>query len=91
MIRSNIWIPDSLTSSLVPVKPFNSPPSHIPTIEVEEFIPEKGDAVSPFMSYVNHLYVYPHLLKYDSQKHFTKVKYKPDIFQKTKYQLEIFQ
>ncbi|XP_064615017.1 dedicator of cytokinesis protein 9-like [Liolophura sinensis] len=67
-------IPDSLTSSLVPVKPFNSPPSHIPTIEVEEFIPEKGDAVSPFMSYVNHLYVYPHLLKYDSQKHFTKAR-----------------
>ncbi len=57
----------------MPVKPFPDPPEQSPALEVEEFLPPEGQSSNPFVSYVNHLYVYPKNLKYDSQKSFTKV------------------
>ena len=36
-------------------------------------MPSEGDCSNPYVSYVNHLFVYPKNLKYDSQKSFTKV------------------
>ena len=62
-----------MTSSYIPVKPFPSPPADPVAIEIEEFVPSKGQFNSPHSSYVNNLYVYPVSLKYDSQKSFTKV------------------
>jgi hypothetical protein len=67
------FISDTVTSSYVPVKPFPSPPIQPPAVEIEEFIPEKGQFNNPHNSYVNNIYVYPISLKYDSQKTFTKV------------------
>ncbi len=43
-------------------------------LQVEEFVPSEGACSNPYVSYVNHLYVYPKTLKYDSQKSFTKVR-----------------
>lgn len=39
----------------------------------QEFESDKTDNVAPFVSYFNHLYLYPKSLKYDCQKSFTKV------------------
>ena len=58
----------------MPVKPFNEPPEQQVAREVEEFVPpEVGEIAQPFVSYVNHLHVYPKYLKYDNQKSFAKV------------------
>lgn len=64
-----------LTSSLLPVRPFDDPlKTQIVTREVEEFVPEEGgESAFPFTTYVNHLYIHPRSLKYDSQKTFAKV------------------
>jgi len=44
------------------------------TREVEEFVPEEnGQFAFPFTTYINHVYIHPRNLKYDSQKAFTKV------------------
>ncbi|KAI0241477.1 Dedicator of cytokinesis protein 9 [Lamellibrachia satsuma] len=67
-------LPNTLTSSLVPVAPFPAPPSGCPTIEVEEFTLEQPELASPFTTYVNHLYVSPRNLKYDCQKVFAKAR-----------------
>jgi len=66
-----------LTTSLLPVRPFEDPlktHDHIVTREVEEFVPEEsGQFAFPFTTYVNHVYIHPRSLKYDGQKAFTKV------------------
>ena len=67
-------ISDTLTSALLPVKPFADPPTEGPTFEVEEFFPEKASLCTTFDYFLNHLYVYPLSLKYDSQKAFAKVR-----------------
>ena len=63
---------DCITSSYVPLKPFEKNCQNI-TVEVEEFVPEMTKYCYPFTIYKNHLYVYPLQLKYDSQKSFAKV------------------
>jgi len=79
-------ISDILTSSLVPVKPYQpsaaSNPSRgqtkmtsEPIFEVDEFL--KKDCPKhhfPVMEYTNHCYVYPKFLNYDNQKTFAKVR-----------------
>lgn len=64
---------DCITSSYVPLKPFEKNCQNI-TVEVEEFVPEMTKYCYPFTIYKNHLYVYPLQLKYDSQKSFAKVR-----------------
>ena len=56
--------------------PWPETPMTPPTLEIEEFVPEKGQLAHPFTTYTNNLYVYPIQLKYDSQKTFTKVNIK---------------
>ncbi|XP_052785231.1 dedicator of cytokinesis protein 9-like isoform X7 [Mya arenaria] len=73
-IKPDPPLPNTVTSSFVPVKPFPTPPADPIAIEIEEFVPAKGQFNSPFDSYVNNLYVYPLSLKYDSQKSFTKAR-----------------
>uniref|UniRef100_T1J4R8 Dedicator of cytokinesis protein 9 n=1 Tax=Strigamia maritima TaxID=126957 RepID=T1J4R8_STRMM len=67
-------IPNVVTSSLIPVRPFPLPPTHDPTFEVDEF--HSGNAIDsyPYTSCTNHLYVCPKSLKYDTQKSFTKAR-----------------
>lgn len=64
---------DCVTSSYVPVRPFEELSEHQPTVEVEEFVQDSTKFTQPHRVYRNHVYVYPKHLKYDSQKSFAKV------------------
>lgn len=63
---------DTVTSSYVPVKPFEDGCERV-SVEIEEFLPEEAKYNYPFTTYKNQLYIYPLQLKYDNQKTFTKV------------------
>lgn len=65
---------DSLTPALEPVKPFPNPPTHEPTVEVQEFSLNHIDDIQPYVSYCNHLYVYPLYLNYENQKSFSRAR-----------------
>ena len=62
-----------MTSSLLPVKPFNESIKVHPTVEVAEFVPTIPEAVHPFIVYTNNFYVYPLSLNFNNQKFYSKV------------------
>nr|XP_023422836.1 dedicator of cytokinesis protein 10 isoform X9 [Cavia porcellus] len=66
--------PNCVTSSFIPVKPFNVMAHSEPTVEVEEFIYDSTKHCRPYRVYKNQIYVYPKHLKYDSQKCFNKAR-----------------
>uniref|UniRef100_A0A8C7GD90 Dedicator of cytokinesis 10 n=1 Tax=Oncorhynchus kisutch TaxID=8019 RepID=A0A8C7GD90_ONCKI len=66
--------PNCVTSSYVPVKPFEVCSQHQATVEVEEFVQDSTKFTQPHHVYKNHVYVYPRHLKYDSQKSFAKAR-----------------
>ncbi|XP_053717211.1 dedicator of cytokinesis protein 11 isoform X4 [Synchiropus splendidus] len=65
--------PNTVTSSYVPVKPFEDACERV-SVEVEEFLPDEAKYNYPFTSYKNQFYIYPLQLKYDNQKTFTKAR-----------------
>ncbi|XP_009578241.1 PREDICTED: dedicator of cytokinesis protein 10, partial [Fulmarus glacialis] len=66
--------PNCVTSSFIPIKPFNDINEHQPTVEVEEFVQESTKYSRPYRVYKNQIYIYPKHLKYDSQKYFNKAR-----------------
>ncbi|KAJ8337720.1 hypothetical protein SKAU_G00366860 [Synaphobranchus kaupii] len=64
---------NSVTSSYIPVKPFEDQCERV-SVEVDEFLPEEAKYNHPFTVYKHHLYVYPLLLKYENQKTFAKAR-----------------
>uniref|UniRef100_A0A8C0XSE5 Dedicator of cytokinesis 10 n=1 Tax=Castor canadensis TaxID=51338 RepID=A0A8C0XSE5_CASCN len=66
--------PNCVTSSFIPVKPFNMMAQPEPTVEVEEFIYDSTKYCRPYRVYKNQMYIYPRHLKYDSQKCFNKAR-----------------
>uniref|UniRef100_A0A671P1C6 Dedicator of cytokinesis protein 11-like n=1 Tax=Sinocyclocheilus anshuiensis TaxID=1608454 RepID=A0A671P1C6_9TELE len=64
---------NSVTSFYIPVKPFEEQCERV-SVEVEEFVPQEARYNHPFTIYKNHLYIYPHQLKYDNQKTFAKAR-----------------
>uniref|UniRef100_A0A672V5K0 Dedicator of cytokinesis 10 n=1 Tax=Strigops habroptila TaxID=2489341 RepID=A0A672V5K0_STRHB len=66
--------PNCVTSSFIPIKPFNDIKEHQPTVEVEEFVQESTKYSRPYRVYKNQIYIYPKHLKYDSQKYFNKAR-----------------
>ncbi|CAL1287948.1 unnamed protein product [Larinioides sclopetarius] len=66
--------PNCLNTSLVPLIPFPIPPKCEPTIEIEQFPTGIASSCNPYVTYINHLYIFPKSLKYDSQKTFTKAR-----------------
>ncbi|XP_046891317.1 dedicator of cytokinesis protein 10 isoform X2 [Hypomesus transpacificus] len=66
--------PNCVTSSYVPVKPFEGVALHPSTVEVEEFLQEGSRFTHPHRVYRHHIYVHPRHLKYDSQKSFAKAR-----------------
>ncbi|KYO33856.1 hypothetical protein Y1Q_0024486 [Alligator mississippiensis] len=66
--------PNCVTSSFIPIKPFNDIKEHQPTVEVEEFVQESTKYSRPYRVYKNQIYIYPKHLKYDSQKCFSKAR-----------------
>ncbi|KAB7505571.1 Dedicator of cytokinesis protein 9 [Armadillidium nasatum] len=71
---SHQTLPNSVTSALEPVKPFPNPPTHEPTFEVQEFLRSKVDFIHPYISFCNHLYLYPKFLNYENQKSFSRAR-----------------
>lgn len=65
-----MYCADCLTSALAPLKPFCAAPGGDVTVEVAELCAEP----QPFTSYINHLYVYPQSLAFDTQKMFTRAR-----------------
>ncbi|KFB37649.1 AGAP008535-PA-like protein [Anopheles sinensis] len=63
-----------LTNSLVPLNPFPIPPVTEPTLEVTEFANNTEPYLHPYVQFVNHLFVYPLHLNYDSQKIFSRAR-----------------
>jgi hypothetical protein len=70
----SFFLVDSLTTSLSPLKPFPLPPTNEPTIEVMEFEGMSEKDVHPYTTFLNHLYVYPQSLSFDTQKTFTRAR-----------------
>lgn len=68
------FVLDSLTTSLSPLKPFPLPPTNEPTIEVMEFEGTTEKDVHPYTTFLNHLYVYPQSLAFETQKTFTRAR-----------------
>uniref|UniRef100_G1PW42 Dedicator of cytokinesis 10 n=1 Tax=Myotis lucifugus TaxID=59463 RepID=G1PW42_MYOLU len=66
--------PNCVTSSFIPVKPFNVMAQPEPTVEVEEFVYDSTKYCRPYRVYKNQMYIYPKHLKYDSQKCFNKAR-----------------
>ncbi|RVE60178.1 hypothetical protein OJAV_G00178310 [Oryzias javanicus] len=64
---------NTVTSSYVPVKPFEDGCPRV-SVEIEEFLPDEAKYNYPFTTYKNQLYLYPLQLKYDNQKAFTKAR-----------------
>lgn len=62
-----------MTTSLLPVRPFNDKSKIQPTLEVQEFVPTIPEAVHPHMVYTNNFYVYPLMLNFNNQKVYSKV------------------
>ena len=62
-----------MTTSLLPVRPFNDKTQIQPTLEIQEFIPSIPEAVHPHIVYKNNLYVYPLALNFNNQKVYSKV------------------
>uniref|UniRef100_A0A4W5KUV8 Dedicator of cytokinesis 11 n=1 Tax=Hucho hucho TaxID=62062 RepID=A0A4W5KUV8_9TELE len=69
----NVTIEYTVTSSYIPVKPFEEECERV-SVEMEEFLPEEAKYNYPFTVYKNHLYIYPLQLKYDNQKTFAKAR-----------------
>ncbi|CAB4020820.1 Hypothetical predicted protein, partial [Paramuricea clavata] len=65
---------NSMTASLLPVRPFNDKSKIQPTLEVQEFVPAIPEAVHPHMVYANNFYVYPLMLNFNNQKVFSKAR-----------------
>lgn len=56
------------------LKPFPLPPTSDPTFEIAEFESSSEKEIHPYTTFVNHLYVYPQSLCFDSQKIFTRAR-----------------
>lgn len=63
-----------LTTSLRPLDPFPMPPVEEPVFEMNEFIGTAEKEVQPFSTFINHLFVYPTSLLFDSQKAFNRAR-----------------
>ncbi|XP_056663122.1 dedicator of cytokinesis protein 10 isoform X4 [Monodelphis domestica] len=66
--------PNCVTSSFIPMKPFDMMVQQEPTVEVEEFVYDSTKYSRPYRVYKNQIYVYPKHLKYDGQKCFNKAR-----------------
>lgn len=63
-----------MTTTLLPLKPFPIPPSAEPTFEISEFSGASDRDMHPYTTYVNHFYIYPQSLCFDSQKLFSRAR-----------------
>ena len=69
-----ITFQDCLTPSLNAIKPFPNPPLEDPSFEVSEFPGSSERDINPYTTFMNHLYVYPISLSFESQKIFSRAR-----------------
>ena len=72
-LKENEQLVDVLTSSLQPVKPYHAAGAD-PYFEIDTFEDIPQHLAAPFENYLNHLYIRPISLKYDTQKSFPKAR-----------------
>lgn len=65
---------DCLTTSLNAIKPFPTPTIEEPTVEVSELFGASERDFNPHTNYLNHLFVYPLSLSFESQKMFSRAR-----------------
>ncbi|KAG5877388.1 hypothetical protein JTB14_027999 [Gonioctena quinquepunctata] len=65
---------NTLSTSLAPLKPFPIPPTTPPTIEIAELEGLSDKDINPYTTFINHLYVYPLCLNFDTQKTFSRAR-----------------
>lgn len=65
---------DCLTTSLNAIKPFPTPTIEEPTVEVSELFGASERDLNPHTTYLNHLFVYPLSLNFESQKVFSRAR-----------------
>lgn len=65
---------NSLTTTLVPLKPFPMPPASVPSLEIAEFSGCADRDMYPFTTFINHLFLYPLSLTFDTQKLFSRAR-----------------
>ncbi|XP_055302716.1 dedicator of cytokinesis protein 9 isoform X2 [Sitodiplosis mosellana] len=65
---------NSLTTTLMPLKPFPMPPTAEPSFEIAEFSVNLDRDMYPYTTFVNHLFIYPQSLSFDSQKLFSRAR-----------------
>jgi dedicator of cytokinesis protein 9/10/11 len=63
-----------LTPSLLAIKPFSNPPQEESTFEIAEFQGSSERDLHPYTTFLNHLYVYPISLSFESQKIFSRAR-----------------
>lgn len=75
-LKTMTEMPDNcLTTSLKPLSPFPMPPTAEPTIELNEFLGGQSEREAhPFATFLNHLFIYPTSLLFDSQKSFSRAR-----------------
>lgn len=58
----------------MPIKPFTLPPVESPTLEITEFSGNSEREIHPYAVFMNHLYVYPISLNFETQKIFSRAR-----------------
>ncbi|KAG8235462.1 hypothetical protein J437_LFUL014092, partial [Ladona fulva] len=66
-------LPNSLTSSMIPLKPFPAPPVEAATIEIAEFDPPSSSP-HPHTTFLHNAHIYPRSLRFESQRMFARAR-----------------
>ena len=74
IISNNFFNADSLTTTLTSIKPFPLPPAETPTLEIAEFPGTFERDLFPHTVFINHLFIYPISLNFESQKVFSRAR-----------------
>lgn len=65
---------DTFSTTLMPLKPFPLPSNNEPSFEIIEFSGNADREMYPYTTFANHLFVYPLMLTFDSQKLFSRAR-----------------
>lgn len=65
---------DTFSTTLMPLKPFPLPSNGDPSFEAVEFSGNTDRDMYPYTTFINHLFVYPLTLSFDSQKLFSRAR-----------------
>lgn len=74
LITQFVLYTDSLTTTLTSIKPFPLPPVEPPTLEIAEFSGNCERDIHPYTVFINHLFIYPISLNFESQKVFSRAR-----------------